>query len=169
MSKYTVVVADAKRARFFSLQDSLTPEIESSPRLVEKECLIYPEKEGAKSKRHNTPGSGRNRAPSGGNYAFDDHRKKRELDGLRKFSMTVTKAALKQTRLADSHSLVLVAGKRTLGLLRESLSAIKTNGLGIHECDRDLAGETPAKIHELLAKMKLVPPSKKPVRKTIRR
>ncbi len=169
MSKYTVVVADAKRARFFSLQDSLTPEIESSPRLVEREVLANPRNLQNEAKRLSSPNSGRNRVSSGASYAFDDHRGKRDLDGLRKFSTLIAKEALKQTRKEDAHSLVLVAGKRTLGMLRESLSAIKTNGLGIHECDRDLAGDTPAKIHELLAKMELVPPEKKPARKIVRK
>ena len=162
MSKYTVVVADAFRARFFSLQDSLTPEVESSPKLLEKGCLTNPEKSNSVAQRRGNTTSGRTRASSGGSYAFDDHRGKHELDELRRFSGLVVKEALKQTKKEDAHSLVLVAKRKTLGVIRESLAAIKTNGLSIQECDRDLTGETPVKIQELLAKRKLVPAMKRP-------
>jgi protein required for attachment to host cells len=165
MSKYTVVVADTVRARFFSLQDSLTPEVESSPKLLEKECLVNSEPSKSASQRRGNPTSGRTRASSGGSYAFDDHRGKRALDELRRFATLVTKAALKQTKREDAHSLVLVAEGKTLGVIRESLSSIKTNGLSILECDRDLTGENPVKIHELLARRKLVPAMKKPERR----
>lgn len=164
MSKYTVVVADALRARFFALQDSLTPEIESSPRLVEQKCLVNPEKTKPGSPRQGNPTSGRNRASSGGSYAFDDHRGKHELDELRRFTTLVVKEALKQSHKEDAHSMVLVAGKRTLGLIRESLATIKTNGLAIRELDRDLTADPPNKIQELLAKQKLIPAMQKPVK-----
>lgn len=155
MSKYTVVVADALRARFFSLQDSLTPEIESSPRLVERECLVNPDKDKKGSPRRGNPMSGR---------AFEDHRERRELEEQRHFTGLVVKEALKQTRKEDAHSLVLVAGRKTLGMLRENLAAIRTNGLGIQEWDRDLTGDTPAKIQQLLSRKKLIPAMTKPVR-----
>ena len=162
MSKYTIVVADAVRARFFSLQESLTPETESSPRLTERECLVNPERPRSGARRKGNAVSGRTRASSGGSYAFDDHRAKHELDESRRFAGLIIKEALKQTRREDAHSLVLVAGRKTLGLIRESLAAIKTNGLAIQECDRDLSNEPPLKIQEILAKRKLVPAMKKP-------
>ena len=166
MSQYTVVVADALRARFFCLQESLTPEIESSPKLVETTRLVNLEKQQSESKRLGNSTSGRNRAASGGSYAFDDHRGKHEQAEKRRFARLVTKEALKQAQLEDAHALVLVAEAQTLGLIRDSLAAIKTNGLAIRECDRDLTGETPEKIQEHLSKRKLVPAMKKPVRRT---
>lgn len=159
MSKYTVVVADAVRARFFALQDSLTPEVESSPRLVERKCLLNPEKEKKGAPRRGNPLSGR---------SFEDHRERRELEEQRHFSSLIVKEALKQTRKEDAHSLVLVAGRKTLGMIRESLAAIKTNGLGIQEWDRDLTGDAPQEIQALLAKRKLIPAMKKPSRQTRR-
>ena len=166
MSKYTVVVADALRARFFSLQDSLNPEIESTPRLVEKECLVNSEKTKPNATPAGSPASGRTRASSssGASYAFDDHRAKREADELRRFAGQVVKAALKQTKQEDAHSLVLVAGKKTLGLIRDSLGAIRTNGLVIRELDRDLTADSPERIQELLARQELIPPMRKPVK-----
>jgi protein required for attachment to host cells len=155
MSKYTVVVADALRARFFSLQDSMTPEVESSPRLMERECLVNPEKAKTSAQRREKSNNGR---------VFEDHRERHALEGQRHFTGLIIKEALKQTRKVDSHTLVLVAGRKTLGLIRETLSSIKTNGLAIHEWDRDLTSETPQKIQEILAKRKLVPAMKKPAR-----
>jgi len=153
MSKYTIVVADAQRARFFSLQDSLTPEVESSPKLVEKECLVNPEKAKPGSPRRGNPANGR---------AFEDHRERRELEEQRHFSALIVKESLKQTRKEDAHSLVLVADRKTLGFIRESLAAVKTSSLTVHEWDRNLTGETPQKIQDLLAKRKLLPAMKKP-------
>ena len=155
MSKYAVVVADALCARFFTLQDSLTPEVESSPRLIEKAGLTNAEKSKPGSPRRGNPANGR---------AFEDHRERRELEEQRHFSALIVKEALKQARKGDSHTLVLVAERKTLGFIRESLAAIKTNGLTIHECDRDLTNDTPQKIQELLAKRKLIPAMKKPVK-----
>jgi len=74
------------------------------------------------------------------------------------------KEALRQSRKEDAHTLILVAGRKTLGMIRENLTSIKTNGLGIQEWDRDLTGEAPQKIQELLSKRKLIPAMQKPAR-----
>lgn len=155
MSKYAVVVADALRARFFSVQDSLTPEVESSPRLVERKCMVNPEKDKKGEPRRGNPMSGR---------TFEDHRERRELEEQRHFTGLIVKEALRQSRKEDAHTLILVAGRKTLGMIRENLLSIKTNGLGIQEWDRDLTGEAPQKIQELLSKRKLIPAMKKPAR-----
>ena len=157
MSQYTVVVADALCARFFALKESLTPEIESSPRLVERGCLMNPEKQKSGSPRRGNPANGR---------AFEDHRERRGMEDQRHFTGMIVKESMKQIRKEDAHSLILVADRKTLGFIRENLAAIKTNGLVIRECDRDLTGETPVKIQELLAKRKLGPALKKPVQRT---
>ncbi|MEI6564226.1 MAG: host attachment protein [bacterium] len=162
MSKYIIVVADAHRARMFTLKESLTPETESSPHLVEQECLVNPKKKKNGAQSRGIGISGRSRTASGASYAFDDHHSKREQDELRKFTSTIVKESLKQIKKADAHWLVLVAEGKTLGLLRDTLAGIKTKGLTIHECDRELTSETPAKIQDLLAKRKLVPSMKKP-------
>jgi protein required for attachment to host cells len=155
MSKYAVVVADALRARFFSVQDSLTPEVESSPRLIERKCLVNPEKDKKGEPRRGNPTSGR---------TFEDHRERRDLEEQRHFSGLIVKEALQQTRKEDAHTLILVAGRKSLGTIRESLAAIKTNSLSIQEWGRDLTGETPQNIQELLSKRKLIPAMKKPVK-----
>lgn len=162
MSKYTVVVTDALRARFFALKEAPNPEFESGPKLVEAERLVNVEKTQSQARRKGTASSGRTRAPSGGCYAFDDHRDKHDWDETRRFARAVVTEALKQTRKEDAHSLVIAADRKMLGLVREQLAAIKTNGLKIQECDREMTGETPAKIQALLAKHRLIPAMNKP-------
>ena len=164
MSKYIVVVADTQRARLFTLKDSLTPEIESSPRLIEEQALLNAEIEKNGGKLRGTPAKGRNQTGSGGSYSFDNHQSKRLLDELRKFSGVIIKEALKQARKASAHTLVLVAEQKTLGVIRDSVSNIKQKGLQFLECDLELTGETPAKIQALLAKRKLLPAMKRPSR-----
>jgi len=165
MSKYIVIVADAQCARLFTLKDSLTPEIESSPRLIEEQSLLNPEKLSNGTKSRGTPASGRNHSGSGGVYAFDNHHQKRELAELRKFSGMIVKESLKQARKANAHTLVLIAEGKTLGVIREAATNIKVKGLEIHECDLELTGETPVKIQALLARRKLIPPMKKPTQR----
>lgn len=165
MSKYLVVVADTQRARFFTLQDSLTPEIESSPRLVEEQNLLN--SEGSKSgiKTRGSSASGSNHSGSGGVYAFDNHQNKRALDELRRFTGTIMKEALKQAKKASAHTLIFVAGRKTLGVIRAAVANITQKGLDILDCDLEITGEIPSKIHALLARRKLVPAMKRPSQK----
>lgn len=166
MSAYTVVVTNAACARFFVVAEAAFPELESSPKLVEQYNILNAKEEKSEAKRKGAASSGRNRAPSGGSYAFDDHRAKHEMDTLRRFAKQVITDAIKLTRRQDAgHSLVLAAEKRVLGLIRDELKSIKTNGLTIKECARDMAGESPVKIQELLARRGLVPKMKKPTRR----
>lgn len=162
MSKYIVVVADTQRARLFTLKDSLTPETESSPRLVEEQSLLHAENSKNGTKPRGTPASGRNKSGSGGSYAFDDHRSKHALDELRRFTGIVVKEALKQARKASAHTMILVAERKTLGVIRDAMTGIKLKGFEIQEFDRELTGETPIKIQAHLAKKKLLPAMKKP-------
>lgn len=163
MSEYTVVVADTLRARFFSMERAKDPANESGPKLVEKEGLVNPEQEITKSNQAGRSLSGRTRSPSGGSYAFDDHRAKHKQDALRRFAKKVITRAIKQTLRQDARRcLVIAAEKKVLGALRAELATIKINGLEIRECDRDMAGETPLKIQALLARRDLVPALKKP-------
>lgn len=167
MSEYTVVVADTVRARFFTLESARDPENESGPKLLEHVSLLNPEKEQARSKRGEKSTAGKNRSPSGGMYAFDDHRDRHDQDALRRFAQKVVSKAVRQIQRQDARRcLVVAAEKKVLGAIRQELAAIKTNGMEIRECDRDMAGETAARIHQLLAKRQLVPAMQKPARQT---
>lgn len=166
MSAYTVVVTNTACARFFVLADAAVPEMESSPKLIEQYCILNPTVEKSESERRGSSTSGRNRASSGGSYAFDDHRAKHEMETLRRFAKLVVTDALRLTRRQDAgHSLVLAAEKRILGLIRDELHSVKTNGLSIKEYASDMATESPMKIQELLAHRGLVPKMKKPTRR----
>ncbi len=162
MSKYIVVVADTQNARLFTLKDSLTPEIESSPRLIEEQALINPDKSKEKAKPRQTPASSRNQSGSGGIYSFDNHQGKRLLDELRKFSGIIIKEALKQARKAGAHTLILVAGGKALGALLDTMCTVKQKGLETYHCDLEITGEPTAKIQAILAKRKLIPAMRKP-------
>ncbi len=162
MSKYIVVVADTQRARLFTLRESLTPEIESSPRLIEEQSLLNSEKEQKARNQHAAPAGGRTKSGAGGFYAFDEHRGNRALDELRRFSSLVIKETLKQARKASAHTLVFAASGKTLGVIRNALSTIRLNGFEIRECDGELTGESPSRIQALLARRKLIPAVKKP-------
>jgi len=165
MNEYKVVVADGLRARFFTLEGVRDPEIESGPRLVEQEALLNPAKAFSESERTGNSTSGRTRSPSGGFYAFDDHRSKHGQQALRRFAQQVVNKAIHQSHPQGPYlCVVFAAEKKLLGAMRAEWSAIKTNGLEIRECDRDIVGETPVKIQELLARRELLPALQKPTR-----
>lgn len=166
MNEFTVVVADGLRARFFSLKNARNPEIESGPHLVERDAMLNSENALSASERTGNSTSGRTRSPSGGSYAFDDHRAKHEQEALRRFAQRVIgKAVSEACRQEPPLCLVVAAERRLLGALRAEWSSIKSKKLEIRECDRDMAGETPMKIQELLARRDLLPAVQKPLKR----
>jgi hypothetical protein len=165
MSEYCIAVADALRARLFTLDDVEFPELESGPRLVEQACLTNPDKELPERKMFTGDRRGRNRAPSGASYSYDDHRGRHELDFARRFARKVVQESLRLTRSSKARCLVLAADRRMLGLLRGEMGARSRNGLEIRECDKEMTKLAPATIHERLAKQKLLPPCRKPGRR----
>ena len=161
MSNYCVVVAGGGEARFFTLEGSELPELESGPSLVEHEVLINPEKGMHGGELWSDDKSGRNRGPSGA-HGYDDHREQHAEELLRRFAHSVAGKCAEVVQRSGAKHLVLVAEKHMLGHLRKHLEGALKDGVSIRESAKELSRLPAAELHAHLAKEALLPERKGP-------
>ncbi|HSH83864.1 MAG TPA: host attachment protein [Guyparkeria sp.] len=160
MNPNYIVVADGLRARFFTLQETPFPEMESGPNLTEVCDLVNPDRE---QDMWSEKKSGRNRSrASGAAHGYDDHRSQHETEYVRRFARSIAEEAMRLTNGHGANELVLVAQKRTLGHLRNELNGRIRSGVQIRELAKDLSKMSPLEIHAHLAREKLVPERRNP-------
>ncbi|ROR34627.1 host attachment protein [Inmirania thermothiophila] len=158
MTRYCVIVAGQGCARFFELRPAEHPELESGPNLVETASLTN---EDASGEVWSDPKSGRNRAPGGGGaHGYDDHREGHMAEFERRFARRIGETAARMLRRHPAR-LVLVAEKRMLGHLRQSLNG-SAAGVTVQEVAKDLCRMAPMEIHERLAEDGLLPRRRPP-------
>jgi protein required for attachment to host cells len=144
MNEYCVVVANASRARFFTLEKPQVPEIESA-RLIERNDLVDPEATLA-GREAWSDSSGANAGPSGAvPHSFDDHRDAHDQERGRRFARRIAGAALDMVRECEGKCLVVVAANRMLGYLRPELET-PAGGIEVREAAKDLTGLGPREI-----------------------
>lgn len=163
MSDYCILVADATRARLFTLEPATFPETESSPRLVEQQMdYVNPEESLSGKELWSDTKSGRNMSTSGMAHGYDDHRDKHREEQRLHFARQAAAQAIRHALDNHAKHLVVAAEKHMLGLLRETLEVPPHSDLKLVEVPRDLAGFSPHDIHEHLAAEGLLPPIKRP-------
>ncbi|AKJ64125.1 host attachment protein [Kiritimatiella glycovorans] len=163
MSYYFVVVADGSRARFFELQSTDMPELESGPTLVEQTSISNPETGKSEGEVFADTRSGSNRVSSAANpHAYDDHRERHMEEFERRFAREVGKEAVSRAGKLDTRCLVLVADPRMLHYLQGEVSSFKNGKRDLVEYARDLTKLAPDEIHRHLAKDGLIPEKKRP-------
>ncbi len=163
MSDYCVVVADAARARLFTLEPAGSPEVEGGPNLVERNDLVNPEQRLRDSERWSDLKTGRNRAPAGGQaHGYDDHRERHMDEWRRRFARGVAHEAAALVERGKARHLIVVAPKRMLGLLRAELSTALKNQCSVQALAKDLSKLAPQDLHEHLTKEGLVPARRVP-------
>ncbi len=163
MSQDCVVVADGSRARFFTLQHAEYPEMQSGPNLIEVNDLIQPEHEMHNGELWSETRGGRNRGANGTSHGYDDHRTQHSEEYEKRFARSVAEEAAKLARSNRTRNVVLVAQKRMLGLLRDTLGPLTRTGVEIRELAKDLSKLNPLELHEHLAKEQLIPRRRNPV------
>ena len=163
MSDYCVIVTGGAHARFFTLEPVEFPELESGPKLIECDKISNPEKEIAERDLYTDSKMGRGRAPLGGPaHGYDDHRSKHDEEFDRRFARKVLKRASSIAQANQARYVVLVAPANMLGLLRQELDIIRKGGMKVHILTKDMTKFSPKKIHNHLAKVKVLPPHKRP-------
>jgi len=163
MSDYCVIVTGGAHARFFTLEPVEFPELESGPRLIECGEIFNPEKEIAERDLYTDSKMGRGRAPLGGPaHGYDDHRSKHDNEFDRRFARKVLKKASVIAQENKARYVVLVTPAHMLGLLRQELDIIRKGGMKVHILVKDMTKFPPKKIHDHLAKVKLLPSHKRP-------
>jgi protein required for attachment to host cells len=152
MSHYCVIVADRSRARFFCLETTAAPAIQTGPRLVEVSDLVNPEANLAGRDTWSETKSGRNMARGGGSaHGYDDHRENHEEEFSRRFAKRIAAGALDLLQQHRPRYLVLTASNHMLGLLRATVSVPAGSDVELRESAKDLAHMSPQEIHRHLA------------------
>ncbi len=160
MSDYCVVLADAVRARIFTLEPAQRPEMESGPNLVEYRDLVNPEMEQHDKELWSEMKSGRNRASSGAAHGYDDHRDKHAEEYVSRFARQV--AGDVESLISANHArhVVVLAEKRMLGFLRSSMNL--KGDVQVHEVAKNLSKLSPSELHSRLAEDGLLPKRQRP-------
>ena len=156
MNQYCVIVANGTKTRFFTLEDSEFPEIESSPTLVETNTVVHPDHDAhhAKSPRAEELNvSAKAQKPGYSKAASQAHD--------RRYVKNIANEASKLNQAQHISALVLVSQKRMLGDLRSAMKN-KLQGVNTLELAKDLSKLSPWELHNYLAKEKLLPERKKP-------
>ncbi len=158
---YCIVVADGARARLFTL-DAGAPDA-PGPNLVEHEDLANPEHKLPGRDKYSTTRTGSNLNPQKGPaHGYDDHRDKEEREHERRFAREVISRAVTLAQRQHSYQLVVVAEKRMLGLLRETLVLPPKSGIELRELAKDLTRLSASELQAHLAEAGMVPARQAP-------
>ena len=155
-----VVIANGAQARFFTLEPAESPDYESSPRLVEQECLVNPQQEVAGKDLWSDNSGGNRSTGGGGSHGYDDHRDKHRADYERRFAQQVAAATTQLVRGREANRVVLAADSRMLGALRGELH--RANDFDLKPVAKDYSKLSVLDLHEQLAALDLLPARRKP-------
>ncbi|HHS96438.1 MAG TPA: host attachment protein [Chloroflexi bacterium] len=162
MNQYCVVVVDGARARFFRLEEAEIPELESSPRLVELEDMVNPEKELPDGELWTEAKTGRNRAPNGGPaHGYDDHRSQHTDEIERRFAHEIANHCASLSERMRAKEVILASEKRMLGFLRQAMQS-RLRDVNTRELAKDISKLASMEIHDYLAREGLLPRRKRP-------
>jgi len=156
MNETIIIVADAKRARFFAVEQSDAPR--SRIRLVERVTLANTDVEGVRK-----GGAGRVKTErvstrqAGDVHPIEGRRQQHRIELERRFGREITQQACKLSRAWKGGSIVLIAEPRLLGLMREHLRDALGPAVELKELARNYAQFTPSELQEHLDLKRLVP------------
>jgi protein required for attachment to host cells len=167
MNSYCVVLADALRARIFTLEPADVPALESGPNLVERRDLVNPEREMPERDLWSDAKSGRNRtaggaAQGGAAHGYDDHREKHAEEIVARFARETSEAVAEVAAEQQASQLVLVAESRMLGLLRPALGVALKGEVKVQEVAKNLSKLSPTELHTRLADEGFLPKRQRP-------
>lgn len=158
MSKRIGILAvDGARARFITAEVVDDPDFEGNPRLTEHDNVVnplgtLPAREAFSDRPSRKPsGAG----PAGGGPASDDHRERHEAEDERRFARAIVEAAQRFAREQGLTQLVLAAGPRSLGVLRQPFEAV--SGVERVELALDLSAKSLQQIRDVLVRRELLP------------
>lgn len=161
MSDVCVVVADAAKARLFTLEAAIAPKMESGPNLVERSSMTNAMETTPGRDKYSDVKSGRTTSGAGAAHGLDDHRDKHDAEYTRRFAQKIASEAFKLAGENKSRQLIVAADKRMLGVLRQEMGA-PSKGLEIRELAKDLTNFSLQDIQSHLANENLVPAQRKP-------
>lgn len=164
MSDYCILVADAERARIFTLEAAAFPNAESSPRLVEQQMDFVNPEEALPGRElwGDTKSEGRSYSAAGKPHGYDDHRERQQERHRHHFAKQVVAQTIRHALDHHVKHLVIAAESHMLGVLRSAIDLPARSGIKVIEVAKDLTTFSPRQIHEHLAREKIIPPMTRP-------
>ena len=135
------------------------PALEGNPRLIEHDNVVnplgtLPAREAFSDRPNRKPSGG---GPAGAGPVTDDHRERHEAEDERRFAKLTADAAQHFARAQGLTRMVLAAGPRTLGALREAFAASTGNDIERVELPLDLSAKALPQIRDALVQRGLLP------------
>ena len=156
MGKILIVVADAKRARFFRLEPDAAPS--ERPRLVELAGLFNPDVEAARRGGAERVKTERvSNRDAGDVHPIVARRQQHRLELERRFGREITRLTSKMATAGNAGTVVLIADPRLLGLMRADVRGSLKPAIDLKELAKDYTGLTQEELHDHLAGNNLVP------------
>lgn len=156
MNDTFIIVADAKRARFFAVELSDSPR--SRLQLVERVTLANTDIEGVRK-----GGAGRvkteriSNRQAGDVHPIEGRRQQHRVELERRFGREITQQASKLSRAWNGGTIVLIAEPRMLGLIREHLRDALDPAIELKELAKNYAQLTAAELQKHLDLKRFVP------------
>jgi protein required for attachment to host cells len=149
MNRTCIIVADSKRARFFSVETSDTPR--HGMKLVEQRTLTNPDLSELGSSVTGRPRTETNtNRQAGPVHPIGAQRDRHRLELERDFGREIARCAGELTARWKEGIVVLIAEPRMLGLSREGLRAGLNSAIELKEVAKNYAGLTPSELRDQL-------------------
>lgn len=162
MSRACIALADAARARLFTFDDHAQRVRPIHP-LTERIDLVCPERRMRIGELSSASRPALDRTPTGRTYGVGDRPGVLRHTIEHDFTAQIVVALLELVTSEDLRRVVLVAGPRTLGLLRRALEPV-ARSLTIEEVPSELTRLGTAEVHDRLAAAGILPPRERLLR-----
>jgi protein required for attachment to host cells len=156
MQRFCLLVADAARARIFTVEPADPTQPKRGVDLHERVDLVDNERRHPPAELvSDHPGTGR--SPTGLRFGVDDHRAAHvdELD--RRFARELVTRLATIAREAGIGRAVVIASPSMLGVLRKEVRATLESSIAVQSIALDLTRATVAELHDRLVGLGLVP------------
>ncbi|ACK73442.1 conserved hypothetical protein [Gloeothece citriformis PCC 7424] len=157
MNQFVVAVIDGTRARFFTLEPAESPEYQSGPNLIERDCLTNTTNETQGRDLWANTKTGRNRGAGSQAHGYDDHRQKHLNEFERSFAKEIVNKIIHLSHDYHAQEVIVVAEPKILGLVREFITSQVPKTLKVQELPKDLCKLKALEIHEYLSDKKMLP------------
>jgi protein required for attachment to host cells len=149
MSRTCIIVADARHARFFSVEPSDTPR--HGMKLVEQRSLANPDPSDPGAAVTGRPRTETNtNRQAGPVHPIAAQRARHRVEHERAFGREIARHAAQVTAQWKEGTVILIAEPRMLGLARESLRAALTAAVELKEVAKDYAALTASELRDRL-------------------
>jgi protein required for attachment to host cells len=162
MARTCIIVADATRARFLTLEVPIEPASEGGPRLVEHIDLVNPELDDPERGLFSDRSGSGHASPMGAAHALDDHRDDHLREIERRYARRISEQLESFVIERGAVVVLLVADPRLLGTLREQIDEGHLGFVEIVEVGENLARRPLGQIQSILALRGLVPAPQAP-------